>query len=66
MTGRDAWGTDDPRRVAGPEELPEDFPDPEPEDAMEAYKRMLEAEDAERDRRPKSVMQTFEEIFRKP
>jgi hypothetical protein len=39
---------DDPRRVAGPDELDDDLPEREPIDCMDAYKDLLEAEDAER------------------
>lgn len=36
-----------------------------PDDTNKAFRRLLEAEDAERERPPKSVMQTFDEVFKR-
>lgn len=63
---------DNPLRVAGPGEHPSDHLRPDPPDPMEAYKNMLEAEDAERvlnEVRPmlaqRSVMDIFNDEFKR-
>lgn len=86
--------SDNPHRVAGPGELPTDHQRADPPDPMDAYKNLLEAEDAERrlnEKRhgleitgmwmdeaaqipqeavnklaPRSVMDQFNDEFRKP